>query len=154
MRSENRSRWVNLLLPTLRQMTTCLTSWLRRPVVQNAARLLVGLFMTLMTTSQSNRTWSGKTSQLTPVTRLILRGLREYDQMEGVSAGIDASWWTDGVSEMAEHFKKVRCDVDRPLHRPGIEWHVPDACLTREHDLEFSFCFDSGSHLTTIFRPL
>jgi len=85
MRSENRSRWVNLLLPTLRQMTNCLTSWLQQPVVQNAASLLVGLFMTFMTTSQSNRIWSGKTSQLTSVTWLVLRGLREWPNGGSIS---------------------------------------------------------------------
>ena len=37
----------------------------------------------------------------------------------------------NGVPEMAEHYKKVRDDVGRPLRRPGIEWCVPDACLTR-----------------------
>ena len=37
----------------------------------------------------------------------------------------------NGVSETAEHYEKVRCDVVRPLRRPGIEWRVLDACLTR-----------------------
>ncbi len=52
---------------------------------------------------------------------------------------------------MAEHYKKVRCDVGRPLRRPGIEWRgvwrVPDTIL-EEHALEFGFCFNYGTHLT------
>jgi hypothetical protein len=60
------------------------------------------------------------------------------------------------VSEMAEHYKKVRHDVGRPLRRPGIEGArarcVPDTI--HENMLRSSsFCFDSGSHLITTFRP-
>jgi hypothetical protein len=85
MRSENRSQWVNHWLLTLRQMTTCPTSWLRRIVAQNATSLLAGLSMIFMTTFRSNRTWPGKTSQLTSVTRLVLMGLRKYARAERVS---------------------------------------------------------------------
>ena len=62
----------------------------------------------------------------------------------------------NGVSEMAEHYEKVWCDIGRPLCRPGIEWRVPDVpdTILEEHALEFGFCFNSGTHLTTIFRPL
>jgi len=153
MRSENRLQWVNLWLLTLRQMTTCLTSWLRRPVVQNAASLLVGLLMTFMTTSQSNRTWSGKTSQLTSVTWLVLRELREYDRMEGVSAGIDAPWLTGwsvrNGGTLWESSVWRRQASTQAWYWVARAWRVPDMIL-EEHALEFGFCFNSGTHPTTI----
>jgi len=146
MQSKNRSRWMNLLLPTLRQMTTCLISWLRQPVMQNAASLLVGLFMTFMATSQSNRTWSGKTSQLTSVTWLVLRGLREYDQMEGVSAGINAPWLTEWSVRNGGTLRESSVW----LRRPGIEWRMPDACLTRSsRNMLWSLVFASTPALTS-----
>jgi len=56
----------------------------------------------------------------------------------------------NGVSEMVEHYEKVRCDVDRPLHRLGIEWRVPDACLTRSlRNLLWSLAFASTPALTS-----
>ena len=60
------------------------------------------------------------------------------------------------VSEMAELYEKVRSDVGRPIHRPGIEGararRVPDTI--HENMLWSSgFCFNSGSHLITTFRP-
>ena len=54
--------------------------------------------------------------------------------MEGVSV----------VSEMAEHYEKVRCDVCRLPCRPGIGWRVPGACLTRSlRNMPLEFCFAS-----------
>jgi len=57
---------------------------------------------------------------------------------------------------MAEHYEKVRCDIGRPLRRPGVEGararRVPDTIL--ENVLWSSgICFDSGSHLIPTFRP-
>ena len=153
MRSKNRSRWVNHWLLTLRQMIICPTSWLRRPVVQNAASLLVGLFMTFMTTSQSNRTWSGKTSQLTPVTRLVLRGLREYDRMEGVSEWLGVSLEsTFGffLTEWSVRNGGTLRESSVWLRRPGIEWRMPDACLTRSsRNMLWSSVFASTPALTS-----
>ena len=60
------------------------------------------------------------------------------------------------VSEMAELYEKVWNDVGRPIRRPGIEGvrarRVPDTI--HENMLWSSgFCFNSGSHLITTFRP-
>jgi hypothetical protein len=43
LRSENRSRWVNLLLPTLRQMTTCLTSFTKMTSGAKRRKLVSGV---------------------------------------------------------------------------------------------------------------
>jgi len=51
---------------------------------------------------------------------------------------------------MAEHHEKVRCDVGRPLRRPGIEWRVPDACLTQSlRSMFWSSVFASTLALTS-----
>jgi hypothetical protein len=59
------------------------------------------------------------------------------------------------VSAMAELYEKVRSDVRRAKRRPGIE----GACARRmpgtfHDDMHWSlgFCFNSGTHLITIFR--
>jgi hypothetical protein len=60
------------------------------------------------------------------------------------------------VSEMAEHYKKVRRDVGRPLRRPGIEGARPRCVPDTIHEnmlWSSGFCFDSGSHLITTFIP-
>ncbi len=139
MRSKNRSQWVNHWLLTLRHLIICPTSWLRRLVVQNAASLLVGLFIIFMTTSQSNR----GPNQARPANWPQSPGLswgdwenmtewREYqrDSEYSRSGHLDPSW-QNWVSEMEEHYKKVRCDVCRSPRRPGIGWHMLNTCLTR-----------------------
>ena len=56
----------------------------------------------------------------------------------------------NGVSEIAGHYEKVQCDVGRPLHRPGIEWRVPDMCLTRSlRNVLWSLAFASPPALTS-----
>jgi len=56
----------------------------------------------------------------------------------------------NGVSEMAEHYEKVQCDIGRPLRRPGIEWRVPDACLIRSlRNVLWSSAFASTPALTS-----
>ncbi len=60
------------------------------------------------------------------------------------------------VSEMAEPYEKVRSDVGRPLCRPGIEGACSQCVPDRIHEnmlWSSGFCFDSGSHLITTFRP-
>jgi len=56
----------------------------------------------------------------------------------------------NGVSEMTEHYEKFWCDAGRPLRRPGIEWRVPDACLTRSlRNVLWSSAFASTPALTS-----
>ena len=57
------------------------------------------------------------------------------------------------LSEMAEHYEKVRCDVCRLACRPGIRWRVPDTFL-EEHAFGVLFCITPGALLITIFSAL
>jgi len=69
---------------------------------------------------------------------------REYQQE---SMLLDSQ---NGVSEMAKHYEKVWCDFGRPLCRPGIEWCVPDACLTRSlRNMLWNLVFASTPALTS-----
>jgi len=60
------------------------------------------------------------------------------------------------VPEMAELYEEVRSDVGRPMRRPGIEGararRVPDTIHENMH-WSSGFCFSSGSHVITTFRP-
>jgi len=60
------------------------------------------------------------------------------------------------VSEMAELYEKVQSDVRRPTCRPGIEGararRMPGTIHENMH-WSSGFCFNSGSHLITTFRP-
>jgi len=59
------------------------------------------------------------------------------------------------VSAMVELYEKVRSDVCRPTHRPGIEGVRARRMPGMIHDdMHWSsgFCFNFGSHLITIFR--
>ena len=70
---------------------------------------------------------------------------REYqcDSEYTRSRRLDPSQQT-GVSEMAEHYEKVRCDVCGLACRPGIGWRVPSTCLTRPlRNVPSEFCFAS-----------
>jgi hypothetical protein len=60
------------------------------------------------------------------------------------------------VPEMVELYEKVQSDIRRPTRRPGIEGgHAQRMPGTIHENMHWSlgFCFNSGSHLITIFRP-
>ena len=74
--------------------------------------------MTSTMTSQSNRL--DKIIQLTHVIQMTLRGLKEYARAEGVLVKLRVALelmadlsWKNGVSEMAEYYKKVPCNSAR-----------------------------------------
>jgi hypothetical protein len=86
-------------------------------------------------TPQSNRL--DKIIQLTHVTQMTLRGLKEYARAEGVSFKLvvaleltsDLSW-ENRVSEMAEYCEKVLCNPARP-HVDFVKGgSMTDMCLT------------------------
>ena len=54
------------------------------------------------------------------------------------------------LSEMAEHYEKVRCDVCRLACRTGIGWRVLDTCLTRSlRNMPLELCFASLPELSS-----
>jgi len=60
------------------------------------------------------------------------------------------------VSAMAELYEKVRSDIRRATRRPGIEGvrarRMPGTIHENMH-WSSGLCLNSGSHLTTTFRP-
>jgi hypothetical protein len=91
---------------------------------------VIGVVQDIYNDFQKKKTY--KIIQLTHVTQMTLRGLKEYAQVEGVSVklGVALESMADlshknGVPEMAEYYEKVPCISARP--HVGV---VPDGSVT------------------------
>jgi hypothetical protein len=116
-------------------------------------------------TSQSNRL--DKNIQLTHVTQMTLRGLKEYAQAKGVSVKLGVAWESmadlsceNGVPETAEYCERVPCNSGRPYVDFVLGGSVTDMCLTRadrcikEHVSGLQFPLTSVVRFITFSRPL
>jgi hypothetical protein len=109
-------------------------------------------------TSQSNRL--DKIIQLTHVTQMTLRGLKEYAQAKGVLVELGVALestsdlsWKNGVSKTAEYSNKILCNSARPHVDFVLVRNVTDMCLTRvsrNMPQEFSFQSSVVSYTTTL----